>query len=218
MATQPAFRLTDQMLNDILNIEYVRDHLEIRLIPEKQISNHTEQKRCMIRLQHCDFGLGFAVRINENFAVTITEDYLLSTGLSLEDYWQIWLQSEQQNIEITPMDTLIASFFTDPSIERPETTLPIYVCKYKHNGLGGGCVLHPEVQKKLLDLIGPFYIIFSSVYEALIIAQKDANAKDLQDMLRETNAKPDIVSPEDVATQYIYGVVKESQLERIVIE
>ena len=211
---QPAFRLNDQMLTNLFDEKYVRDHLEIRLIPENQISDHTEHHRCFLTLPHCDFSIGFAIRINDSYGVTITEDYLKGTGKSFEDFWKMWLQTEQTEIEITPLDAILASFFSDPTVEKLEPAFQIYVCKYRHSSPGAACILHPDVQEKLLDLIGPFYIIFSSVYESIIISQRDTTAYDLTELLREMNSRPEVVSPEEVASNYIYGVVEPRQLEK----
>ena len=215
---QTAFRLTDQMLNDLFNEDYIRNHLEIRLVPEDQIATHLENNRCLMQLPHCDFGFGFAIRVNDQYGITITEDYLKGTGKSFEDFWKMWLQTEQTEIEITPLDDFLTMFFSDPTVEKLEPAFPIYVCKYRHSSPGAACILHPDVQEKLLDLIGPFYIIFSSVHESFIISQRDATAHDLTELLREMNSRPEVVRPEEVASNFVYGVVTPRQLEKEVCE
>ena len=116
------------------------------------------------------------------------------------------------------MNAVLASFFADPF--RPDETKEfLYVCTYQHKSLGAGCVLHPEIQKHFLKIFPEgFFIIFSSIHEAIIVPQKNMKAKELQDMLREINSKSDVIRPEETVTDHIYGVVTPCQLERIVIE
>ena len=48
MISQQTPELTDQMLNNILDLEYVRQHLEIRLIPGGQLDNYRKHNRCFL--------------------------------------------------------------------------------------------------------------------------------------------------------------------------
>ena len=220
MSTQPVTKLTDQMMANILDINFVRDHLEIRLVPKSQMEDYRKNNRCFLQLPHTDFGIGLAVRTSESMAITVTNDYLLSLGLEFENLWQMWLQSDIDGIRCDSMDRVLASFFTPTDPFQPEPTeIPLYVCTYKEGSPGGGCILHPQVQAHFLEIFPEgFYILFSSVHESIIVPQKGISPKVLQEMLRDLNSKPDIVSPNDVASDFIYGVVKSCQLERMVFE
>ena len=219
MLAQQTPKLSDQMMRNILDINYVRNHLEVRLIPQSQLQDYRKNNRCFLQLPHLDFGIGLAVRASESMGITITEDYLLSLGLEFEDLWQMWLGSDVDNIRCETMDAVVASFFTPTDPFQPEPTeIPLYVCTYKEGSPGGGCILHPQVQAHFLEIFPEgFYIIFSSVYESIIVPQKGIDPRVLQEMLREINSKPDIVAPSDVASNSIYGVVKPCQLERQVV-
>ncbi len=221
MSNIPQPVLTDQMMSNILDISYVRDHLEIRLVPEHQLEDYRKNHRCYLQLPHVDFGIGFAVRISNQMGVTVTEDYLMSLGLDFKDLWQIWLQSDIDTIKCETMDEILASFFLPVDPFQPDENKEsfLYVCTYKENSPGAGCILHPQVQSHFLEIFPEgFYIIFSSVHEAIIVPQKGMNPRDLQEMLREINARPDVVCPHEVATDFIYGVVKPYQLERMVVD
>lgn len=219
--SQPVTVLTDQMMSNILDISYVRDHLEIRLVPEHQLEDYRKNHRCYLQLPHVDFGIGFSVRVSEQMGITITEDYLRSLGsLDFSDLWQMWLQSDSDNIKCETMDAVLASFFTPIDPFQPEQEeKSLYVCTYKEGSLGAGCILHPQVQSHLLNVFPEgFYIIFSSVHESIIVPQKGMNPRNLQEMLREINARPDVVRPEEVVSDFIYGIVEPCQLERMVVD
>lgn len=218
---QPVTALSDQMMTNILDINYVRDHLEIRLVPEHQLEDYRKNHRCYLQFPHVDFGIGFAVRASESIGITVTEDYLRSLGgLDFSDLWQMWLQSDIDNIRCDTMGSILASFFTPTDPFQPEQEeKSLYVCTYKEGFLGAGCILHPQVQSHLLDVFPEgFFIIFSSVHESIIVPQKGMNPRDLQEMLREINARPDVVCPHEVATDFIYGMVTPCQLEKQVVD
>lgn len=55
---------------------------------------------------------------------------------------------------------------------------------------GAVAVLYPEVIKKLVELMdGDFYVVFSSVHEALIHSSKLCSLEELENLLRTSNSR-----------------------------
>jgi len=218
-------RLTDDMLSHLYDPTYVKNNLEIRLVPEHKLQEYKDNHRCYMKLGNADFGVGLAIRINNDWGVTVTEDFLRANATDFETLWQTWLSSDADNISIRTMNDMLATFF-QPTKDTPEEctpTVPLYVVTYNHNSPGGAAVLHPAVQKKLFSMPqcqNGFYILFSSIFESIIVPKtySHGSVKELQDMLREINTREDIVATQNVATNFVYECTAPCALERLVFE
>lgn len=210
--------ITDTMLLNITDPAFITEHLESRLVPERLYSNFDTANRCYIPIPYSDFAISLAVRINETMAVAVNDQYLMTIGKSFNQLWDTWTQTNPSNIKCEPLNSVIASFWQSPLEDIPKETLPIYVCTTQNCDHGGAAIMHPAIQKHFLNLFQePFFIIFSSIHEALIIPESQGDPEDLQTMLRDVNSHPDIVSPEDIATNFIYICHAPGQIEKVVV-
>lgn len=216
--TQSQRILTDTTLLKITDWAFISDHLESRLVPEHLYSDFDTNNRCYIPVQHSDFAISLAVRISNEMAIAINDQYLTTIGKSFDQLWNTWVQSEPSNIKCEPLNDVIATFWQSLPNNTPKETLPIYVCTTQNCDHGGAAIMHPAIQKHFLNLFQePFFIIFSSIHESLIIPVSQGNPSDLQTMLRDVNSHPDIVSPNDVATNYVYICPALGQIKKVVI-
>ena len=102
--------LTDQQLRDIHDHAYISNNLEIRLVPSQNLDDYQGE---VMSLENLDFSLGFAVRVDEETAVTVTQGYLEAVHLTMDDIWKYWLTSTPRNIDILKMDDLLAEWCPD---------------------------------------------------------------------------------------------------------
>ena len=73
---------------------------------------------------------------------------------------------------------------------------------------GAVAVLYPEVIKKLVELMdGDFYVVFSSVHEALIHSSKLCSLEELENLLRTSNSR--MTFQKEFLTDKVYYYCKE---------
>lgn len=206
--------LSDQQFRQLLDPHFIKDHLEIRIIPETQINTYSG---CLKTFDNLDFALALAVRVSDEIGVKINESFLDAVQTDFNTLWNLWLDSDIDNIRLESMSSILSSFLIDTT--NPEIENNILICDYAANSPGAGVVFHPSVQQKILDMEpyrNGFHIIFSSIYEAMIIPLSFP-VRDLQEILLTANSTPDIVQTDEIASNFVYDCLSVGCLEKVVI-
>lgn len=106
-----------------------------------------------------------------------------------------------QGIQRTMFSICTDTSSCNSSIEDLEEDM-FYVLTNKNRLNGFGCILYPNLLETFAKRFGSFYILPSSLHEALLVPVQDGIQHNLLDMVKEVNATQ--VSPEDFLADSVY--------------
>ncbi len=135
----------------------------------------------------------------------ITTDLARRLGLSLEALEVLGQQHASYNCR--PMAQVMRAFCPDILADGdPEDAAPgLMVLTNDSSWRGAAAILNPEIQTQLESALGPnYYILLSSVHEALAVPQAATDADYLGHMVCEINATQ--VSPEERLSDHVFTI------------
>ena len=190
----------ERMVKDVVfDFDKAKDHMLLRMVPgDSPILDDCPHKKIgdmavVVQVVFEDFAdpgsrSTAVVRTEMMDAMGIDEDKLFNTARDNAP--------EKDAITVKSIVGALAGMIPEDAIDEVPADRMLYVVSVESGLHGAAAIAYPDFHDKVSEKVsGNFYVIPSSVNEVLIISDKAADARGLNDMIREVNST--MVSPEE---------------------
>lgn len=217
---------SNKLIDKILDYESVKDRIFPRLV------NREFNKERLPKIPHIDYdgdlAVTYHVELDEEYnpdegrkSILVTKEMLEKYGVSVEELHEKACENMKKNTpsEIESMAETLAKLMI-PHYElmtaeekeeaKEECGLNegpglLYVLSNKTKVFGAAAVLDTEIMDKFFKEHGSFYLLPSSVHEAILVpknAQPDMDVETLENMVCDVNATQ--VAPNEILSNKVY--------------
>lgn len=181
-----------EQIKGIENYENAKDRV-VRVV-----MNMKNQEKCPMIPLAGDVGWIFRIDFNEGTAM-ITHEILKAWGVDLDT---LFADSKVWGSHIQSMDEVVAQM-TGCELSEDMPKSPLYVVTNERKCFGFSNVFCTSAQSELEEIVGnEFYIIPSSIHEAIVCPIDVMEPDNLKQMIREVNSTK--VSPSDFLSDILY--------------
>lgn len=186
----------------IFNFENIKDRITCRLINAKLNEKYLADKpHTFVE----DLAVIYSIRISPDASIPITNELMEKyEGVTVKDLHDIALSNmEKVNPpQIMDMEEILAPLFGLPASPR---VIPMYVLTNEAKVYGASVILNPDTLEEAARMLGTddFYILPSSVHEAIVVPADMGEDEQFMDMVWEINRTT--VSPDEVLSDNIYA-------------
>ena len=188
----------DLPIEEIFMFDKIRDRIRCRIV------NAETNSEILPEIPH---------RIEQDLAIEYyilvdSSKYGVSTALIYNDNIERWNVTEEELFEIALQnmkdEASILDIYDIFSEELPETPgFAMYIVTNQRKIFGDMTIFLPDVLEKILDMLGDFYILPSSVHEVIVLAAENVDDEGyLLDMVWDVNSKH--VAAEEFLSNNVY--------------
>lgn len=126
-------------------------------------------------------------RIDECATCVVKNDMLEHTGLKAEEALEIAVANTKNcEYDVFSLTDLVGDL---ANLDLSDTDLPLYVCTNKERMYGAAIIfVSEELRKRVFDLVGPYYILCSSIHEVIVVPKtEESNADYFAEMMSVVN-------------------------------
>lgn len=208
----------------VLNWEYIRPHVEIRLIGKERNQEYLQDK---VYIGTMDLAAVFTVVFKQEegqeASIAVSENLMKACGIDREALQKAaWENLMKEDFLIHSMTEIVEELLLiEPEKECGIEDMPdigLYVLSNKQRIFGARAMCRKDILKAFAEEAGGnLYIIPSSVHE-LILTKDDGNisAGWIKEVVREINGTSHIIKPEEVLSDSVYYFDREAEKIRIV--
>ncbi len=208
----------------VLNWEYIRPHVEIRLIEKERNQEYLQDK---VYIEMMNLAAIYTVVLKQDegqeASIAISERLMKTCGIDRETLQRAaWENLMKEDFLIQSMTEIIAEMLRieqekECGIEDMQD-IGLYVLSNKQRIFGARAMCRKDILKAFAEEFGGnLYIIPSSVHE-LILTKDDGNIRAdwIKEVVREINGTSYIIKPEEVLSDSVYYFDRETEEIRIV--
>ena len=193
MATEDMQREVEQLIHDK---NYIQKNLIYHLVNRRNV----RPTEIFDPIFGDDIGLVYRVTVNDNSAMVVNEDFVKNMfNGNLDRIRKLARQNTPRlrPAKLTGLNEMIFKLMGIPAQDDLEEVA--YVLTNEQAVNGAACLMYTEIFETISEKVGgAFYVCPSSVHEVIIMPRfKNTNPDEIRQIIREVNAKPDCVKPED---------------------
>lgn len=153
-----------------------------------------------------DMEITFKIDMGNSGFVTIDNKLLKNVGISDEELYDAAMENVQGCGETVELSSLVPEFMREAA---GKDMPPVLLLTNEEKLLGAGMIFDKEAIEKLVEDIGDFFILPSSIHEVLIVPVKCGKAKALRKMVQDVNT---MLDERDYLSDNVY-ICKNGEIE-----
>ena len=205
----------------LTDYEKVKGNLQMRVFDTEKNEKRLEG---LVHHSFGDYSSAYAILLSDDpetsMSVMVTPDMMERWGITKRQLHEDTIQADMSRGPIlmdmeSTMSSLMGGMEPQNYLEKPipeevlfkgEDGPPPFFCLTNRERMNGaGLILNPQVQEKLANELGNYYVLPSSIHEVLILAdvgdRELFNAKGLEEMVKSINEST--VAPKEVLSDKV---------------